>query len=152
MKKIPLTQNKEALVSDSDYKALSQYKWHLVSTGYPATLYRGNRHFTMHRMITDAPKSRMVDHINGNILDNRRNNLRLVTVAQSNKNRSGRKNSSSQYKGVSWDTRTRNWIVQIRSDKKTIFGGRHNDERAAAQEYNRLAEIYHGKFARLNNV
>lgn len=144
-------ESREVLVDDEDYKILSKYKWYSVGDGYAGTRVDG-KHITMHRMITDVKEKDMIDHIDGNILNNQKSNLRVVNMYESNKNRSGRKNSSSIYKGVWWDSVSSKWAVEISSNKKRTYGGRHESEVVAARIYNDLARKLHGKFARLNNV
>lgn len=89
VKKIPLNNGFNAIVDDWEYSWLSSFKWyaHKVKTvreNYYAlcNIKQPDGGYTtgyMHRMITDAPKGMVVDHINGNGLDNRFNNLRIVT-------------------------------------------------------------------------
>lgn len=92
MGKIPLTFGKYAEVSDEDYRWLSRYKWRLQKrrstddTGY-AVSSRSPHTIRMHRLIMKADNTIEVDHINGNPLDNRRENLRLATRPQNVANR-----------------------------------------------------------------
>lgn len=87
MKVIKAKCGSEIKVSDEDYEELSKYRWSLsVSSGckkyprmglpYAVTTINGKT-ARMHRLVMDAPKGVMVDHINRNSLDNRRENLRL---------------------------------------------------------------------------
>lgn len=77
MKIIQLTKGKETTVDDEDYVYLSKVKWHTSSMGYACN--RNKISIFMHRLITNAPENKEVDHINGDRLDNRKENLRLVT-------------------------------------------------------------------------
>lgn len=80
----------------------------------------------LHRWILNPPENMVVDHINGNGLDNRKSNLRVVTQAQNNQNRRGatRANSSSGFRGVYWDNRRNKWKVAVKVNKRTIQVGR----------------------------
>jgi hypothetical protein len=69
-----------------------------------------------HRYITNCPPNLVVDHINHNGLDNRNENLRIVTVTQNNQNARHMcrgTNSTSQYRGVNWNTSVKNWRASI---------------------------------------
>ena len=112
---------------------------------------RTNRQL-MHRMVIQAKNGDIVDHINGDKLDNRKSNLRVVNIAQSNRNRSGKKNSSSQYKGVSWCNKRKCWVVHIKAGNVRKAAAGFKDEIAAAKMYNKFAKELHGDYARLNRV
>jgi len=141
-----------ALVSDEDYPLISKYKWCLDSLGYASTGWRNSTTKMHYLILPDAPKGFVRDHINGNRLDNRRENLRLVTYAQSNLNRSGMSGSTSRFKGVSWKTQTQSWYAAITLNRKIISLGYFNDDVEAALAYNKAARKYHGEFARLNVI
>lgn len=126
MKEISLTQGKVAIVDDEDYPKLSQHKWYAAKqrTGNfyavrQSPRVKGKRHQTqiwMHVVIFGTPKGMETDHINGNGLDNRRENLRVVTIRQNQQNRHQKK--SSKYPGVFWSTRSGKWIARMRINGK----------------------------------
>jgi hypothetical protein len=96
-----------ALVDSADYEHLSQRRWHLSSGGYASrTVNLGDGRyeaFKMHREILGLRRGdrRQVDHINGDKLDNRRGNLRLVANAENQQNlRSLRATNRSGFRGV----------------------------------------------------
>jgi hypothetical protein len=74
-KSIPLSQGKVALVDDADFDRLSAFQWFLSGTGYAAGFVpSSNGKFRleyMHRFIMKAAEGQLVDHINGDSLDNR---------------------------------------------------------------------------------
>lgn len=89
--KIQLTQGKFAIVSDTDYKELSKHRWHAHKDKNGVLFYaerydrkRTPRIIKMHREIMKPEKHLVIDHRNGNGLDNRRSNLRICTTAQNN--------------------------------------------------------------------
>jgi hypothetical protein len=89
-----------------------------------------------------------VDHINGDKLDNRIENLRAATKSQNQQNRKVNKNSKSGVKGVSWQTSTTKWIVQISDGTSQKVWGRYvnlSDAKARADE---VREKLHGEFCR----
>lgn len=90
------------------------------------------------------------DHINGNRLDNRRENLRVCTQGENNRNKAKYRNKSSQYKGVSWDSTNKSWYAQIIINKKHYSLGHYRNELEAAKAYDEGAKKHHGEFARIN--
>jgi hypothetical protein len=92
----------------------------------------------------------LVDHINGNGLDNRRANLRLATSAQNNYNRRITSRRTSKYKGVDYHASKRAYRARITVDKKKIFLGHFPDESSAARAYDVAAKKHHKEFAALN--
>jgi hypothetical protein len=107
-----------------------------------------------HRIVMGSPLRLDVDHINGNTLDNRKSNLRICTRKENIRNRqaSGVKNKSSQYKGV-FRCNTRNtWKARIQVDFKQIHLGSFRLEVDAARAYNEAATKYFGAYARLNKI
>lgn len=104
MKRIELSQGKVALVDDGDFAWLSKWKWsHNGGYAVRAEGPRGaQRRIAMHREIMQAPKGMVVDHINHDRLDNRRENLRVVDYSANalNRARTIREGFSSKYRGV----------------------------------------------------
>jgi len=99
MKFIKLTQDKQAIVDDSDYERLSKFKW-CYHLGY-AIRYAGGgrkqrRFERMHRVVNNTPDGFFTDHINRNKLDNRRANLRTVKHRENSINRGLQSNNTSE--------------------------------------------------------
>lgn len=160
MKQIPLSQGLFALVDDEDYESVSKFKWYAKIDGvrkYAARnikLSTGKRTvLKMHRQILkiDNP-SDCCDHINGNGLDNRRENLRVCTIQQNLSNRGIASNNRSGFKGVYWSKRYQKWEVEVWASKKKNYVGRFISLKDAAIAYNEAAKKHHGEFARLNIV
>lgn len=156
-RKIRLTQGYFAKVDQRDYEYLCRYKWCVNMT--PNSKYARctkfyktgkSRTVMMHRLIMEPPRGYVVDHINGDGLDNRRANLRLATCAQNGRNRRKIKKGISRYKGVGWEESTGKWRARIIINRKKISLGCYKDEIAAARAYDKAAKKYHGEFARLN--
>ncbi|OMD76880.1 HNH endonuclease [Paenibacillus odorifer] len=150
MEKVNLTQGMFAIVDEEDFEEINKYKWHL-SHEYAARSI-DKRPIFMHRIIMNTPKGMDTDHINHNKLDNRRCNLRICTTKENQHNRKSCKDSSSIYKGVSWDRFTNTWRASIKIDNKRKTIGRFTTEESAAGAYNHFAREYFGSFALLNNV
>lgn len=149
---IPLTQGRVAVVDASDYAWLSLHKWHLVNPRgrcYAGRCCHGKR-VSMHREIMQPLDGYVVDHIDGDGLNNRRSNLRICTVRQNLQNQAKAPGCSSQYKGVHRDKRTGKFTAEIRPGRKQIHIGSFDDEIEAARAYDRKAIEFFGEFAWLN--
>jgi hypothetical protein len=155
MIKVPLSQGKVALIDDEDAPRVLQHKWTYTRVNqrraYAQTKIRvgaKQRTLYMHRLILDAPAGELVDHINGNGLDNRRENLRLATVAQNTRNSRQRRGSAAGYKGVR--RRGDKWQARIAVNSKQIHLGVFSSKEEAAQAYDTAAREHFGEFAVLN--
>jgi hypothetical protein len=113
------------------------------------TIYspEGKRNLKLHQLLFDCPDGLFVDHINGNVLDNRCENVRFVTAQQNNINRAKR---SGKYKGVSFDASRNKWISSIQVNGHTLHLGRFDSEEDAGQAYDRASFKFFGQYSRLN--
>ncbi len=147
---IVLSATRFTRVDESDYRWLSVFAWR-VREGY---VIRSSDDLRMHRVIMDAKPGQIVDHINGDPLDNRRSNLRICTQQGNQWNRRKTKNpTSSKFKGV-WFAKNhahtaRPWRAQIKVGKVRYLGS-FATEIEAAQAYDRAATEHFGEFACLN--
>jgi len=127
---IRLTQGKMAIVDDEDYGMLRRYKWHFMpprkgisGTGYASSGQHGTTRY-MHRVIMlSPPKGLDVDHINGDGLDNRRENLRVIPHQQNcaSRHRLNQRNSSGKA-GVYFERGTGRWRAYIDNGRRIWLG------------------------------
>lgn len=140
---IPLTHGKAAIIDARDFDLISTWKWRAFQNkkGSSANWYaRGSKKINgkhkdifMHRLIMNAPKDILIDHINRDSLDNRRENLRGLPSANANNwNSTPRKREKTKYVGIN-PTRKR-WAVHF-SGK---YYGRSKDEHLAALKFDQL--------------
>lgn len=140
--------------SPEDRERVYQYRWRLkVDTGGYRIAVAGsgkhNRDIRMHRLIAQPPDGMVVDHINGDTLDNRRENLRVCTSAENIRNAGiGRRSKTSRFKGVHLDKGL--WVASAMFNYKKRIIGRFADEEEAAKAYDAFARECFGEFARLN--
>lgn len=154
--RVPLSGGGYALVDDNKYPLIEKYRWRIWRTGnqvYAKTakmIKSKNIVLLMHRIIANAPQGMVVDHINGDGLDNRISNLRICSIKQNVRYSSKRKKATSPYKGVCWKSREGKWWANIIVDGHRKHLGYFNNEIDAAIAYDRAATIYFGEYARLN--
>ena len=122
-----LGKDKSTLVDESTLKEYGHLSWYLSDTGYALRKPHGNI-IRLHRLITNAPEGMVVDHLNGDKLDNRLLNLRICTQKENSNNR---KNT----KGYCWDSSKQKWIVRYRNK----FYGRYETEQQAAEAYKKAS-------------
>jgi hypothetical protein len=139
---------------DSALDELSKHSWHLSAKGYAATNVPGpltrQRTVLMHRLVIAATEEQEVDHIDGNPLNNRLSNLRVVTHQQNLFNQKKKTGTVSKYKGVTWCKRSSKWLAQVMKNKRNNFLGYFVDEMEAARAYDSAARELFGQFARTN--
>ena len=123
MKCIELTQGKLAIVDDSDYPSISLRKWYVAKTGrgyFYAVREQARKRIYMHREIA-GDSGAVIDHINGDTLDNRRENIRCVSIAENVQNITKPVRSST---GERYVFSVRNvFMVRIVRFGKRYYGG-----------------------------
>lgn len=145
---VPLTQDQHSLIDLEDVPEIGKYNWGALKghSKYKTEYYaRRNQHIKykdkkqitktvyMHRVILNPKKDLQVDHVNGNSLDNRKSNLRLVNNRQNAQNR--HHSRTSKYPGVSWYKSNKKWASNIEINGKTKHLGYFDNEIDAANAY-----------------
>ncbi len=159
MKEIKINSKKYGikiiLIDDADFEFLNDFKWSLkIDKDNRCYAHRKDKgkEIKLHRFILNCPTNYCVDHIDGNGLNNQRDNLRICTYGQNSRN-SFKYNfglTSSKYKGVTWDKQKLKWRAQISFEGKHTTLGRYKIEIEAAKAYDKKAKELFGEFARLN--
>jgi hypothetical protein len=130
-------KNDKILVSSDDFEFLKT-KNICVSGKYPV-IYVNGKQYTLHkyivtqRMKVNVPDKMVVDHVNGNKFDARRENLRVISHSQNNQNREVKPNSSSKFRGVCKANRGKPWQVLFGK----IWLGTFGNEEEAARMYDK---------------
>lgn len=151
---IPLSSGAHTIVDAADFPKVAGYPWYESSNGrHTSYAYCGiggryhRKHFALHRFLLNPPRDMVVDHINRNGLDNRRCNLRVLTLSQ---NLMNSPSITGGYKGAHYCKRTGRWSANIMKDGKNYWLGRHDTAEEAARAYDRAALELHGPHAYLN--
>ena len=116
MKEIPLTQGKVTFVDDDIYEWVSLQVWYYGNNGYATRDHKQNKQrisILLHRLIMNAPEDKEVDHIDGNTLNNNKNNLRWVTITENSMNAKISNTNTSGVKGVCFNKNNNKWIARI---------------------------------------
>lgn len=158
-KSIPLTRDRFAFVSEEDFERVNSLKWYFQGNGYAVrkthlgygeTGERKQGLIYMHRFIMGAEKGVEVDHVDGEPLNNCRENLRFCTSRENKYNQRPQRGGLSKYKGVTWQAGK--WIAQIKAGGENFYLGRFVSEDNAAQAYNIEAVRRFGVFANINII
>lgn len=159
---IPLVgTDRVALVDPEDVALVSGYRWRLTRSPQPYAVAGSQPKVWMHRLILGLPagdRDALVDHVNGDGLDNRRGNLRQATHRQNVANSRSRRSGSSRHRGVSlveWPSLKgggQSWRADVSPGRRQIYLGTFKSEDEAALAYNVAALLLNGSYARLNRV
>lgn len=149
------TNGETVIIDDEDWPRVSQYRWKVKRrVRYCAEIIevrcdrKHQKSIVLARLITNCPAGLVVDHRNGNNLDNRKENLRPCTHVQNCKNRireHGR--NTSGFRGVVWHTGRQLWYAQIKVDGKCKFLGAFGDKEQASAVYREANRTYYGEFS-----
>lgn len=163
MQEIKLTQGYQTIVDDDDFQELSKFKWFAwkVTGGniYAARHIDKNKIVKMQNYLMNPPAGRIVDHINGDSLDNRKENLRICTQAENNRNSRIRKDNKSGFKGVHLRKKIDGSLVytvmigagEENGKQKNAYMGCYESARTAAKIYDMAAVMLWGHYAWLND-
>jgi hypothetical protein len=171
VKELTLTKGYVALLDDEDYEKFKGFSWYAddrpYKTGSKQVYARRShcsratgehKHWTtlLHREIMNAPPRKPIDHINGNSLDCRKENMRFATPSQNQANKpphlvgKGKDGvRQSKYKGVCLTSTGLKWRAQVHRGGMRVARAFKTEEEAA-RWYDRNAIAIHGDFARTN--
>lgn len=154
---IPLSQGLVAVIDFDDFEKVRGFKWYAQKMGRCVYAHRnvpiGDKHTTisLHRFLTGCPPGMEINHINGDGLDNRRENLQIVTHQQNAFAKcQKRKDATSKYRGVTWNKQHNCWQAKIRHCGKDSHLGWFDSEEDAARAYDAKAIELFGEHAAPN--
>lgn len=161
-RKLKLTNGGFTKVSAQDFEWLSKFKWRAVTLGrhkkngrgyvYAARCEGSRKVILMHREILNPENGKLVDHRDGDGLNNTRRNIRIAENWQNSANRRLDSTNTSGYRGVCRfrGSAKKKWQAVIYIRGKQIYLGAFATRVAAAQAFDIAARKHRGKFARLN--
>jgi hypothetical protein len=148
------------VVDDEDHARVSAFTWsvkrgpHFIIYAHRSIVTDNGKQSSqmMHRFIMGITDREIpIDHIDGDGLNNRRNNLRICTALENSFNRRKIRPKSSQFKGVSFVKRSGNWIARLGKGGE-VYLGKFNSAEDAARAYNSAAAKHFGSFANFNPI
>lgn len=149
---VVIVSNKEVLLDHDFAKSLHDAVMWVSSHGYVRAYFKRRQEFYVHRFVMGLPAGKVIDHINGNKLDNRRSNLRICRQRDNVLNSRRRTDNKSAIPGVYWATRRQKWAAQINVDGRMVALGRFVSKDEAKQARLEAERKYHGEFARSSGV
>lgn len=142
-------------IDAEDWEKFGEFKWFPIDAHKRGKYYvmrkRSGKTEILHRLIMNViDKSKVVDHINHDTLDNRKINLRVCSRSENQRNLTSHKDSISKYLGVTWHKSRNKWQAQIKENGKNMYIGVFVSEVEAAKAYDERAKKHHKEFANLN--
>lgn len=150
MKQVILAKAKGiAVIDDDDYERVMEHLWRLHNRGYACADIEGHT-VTLHRFVMNARPKSVIDHINHDKLDCRKENLRTCTQSQNKANSYGYvKIRESKYKGVK-KTPSGKYVANLNWNGVRISANGFTDEYDCSRAYDALAKEFFGEFALTN--
>jgi len=150
-------ENTYTIINKNDYPIIKNYCWRVLKTEYGNTFYAcaslrstynyEHKNILMHRLLLSPIDEYVVDHKDGNGLNNRRNNIRICTHLQTSMNRKKNTNNSSGIAGVFWSSTYNKWEVGITIGHKQRFLGRFTNKEDAIKARKEGEEKYRGEYS-----
>lgn len=143
----------EFFIDYNDYEIICKYTWNQKNnTGYIYANHN-NKRIYLHRLLFNlTEKNKYVDHINHNILDNRRKNLRVVSNSQNQMNRDKPKQNTSGIKGVYWHKNKEKWQANIQVDNKLLYLGIFDSKQDAIKARKAAEKKYFNEYNYYKNI
>jgi hypothetical protein len=155
---VPLTQGYEAVIDAADVLLVAGFNWLTRTAPYTAYAARNGREVLgerkgkvvfLHQAIFPPKDGFVIDHIDGDGLNNRRENLRYATKAENGRNSRKKKNNTSGFKGVYLHRQSGRWQARISTGKPTQRSlGMFSTPEEAHEAYVKASAEMHGEFGR----
>ena len=147
-----ILEDVEVIIDVDDIDKIKKNSWAFNGKYIVCSLWQySKKNYTplmLHRFIMNAENGSYIDHINGNVLDNRKSNLRFCTPSENSCNKKKYKNNVAGYKGVSPSKSRKKWRADIVKHGVHYFLGYYNTPEEAHEVYCKKAIELHKEFAR----
>lgn len=131
-----------------DYDLIKDYSWSVGKNGYLRTQhYATLTDILMHRLITNCPDNLVVDHINHDTTDNRKENLRICTQSENMCNFDLRNDNKTGVRGVSWSKDRKSWLAELKLNGKYLLHKRYDNFDDAVKARKEAEELYFGEYS-----
>ena len=146
---IILSKNNIEIEIDEDmYDIISKYNWSIDQRGYARTYMKGET-ILMHRMIMGVlNEKKVVDHIDGNKLNNKRENLRVCSQLQNTMNRKKNTRNSTGYTGVCFNKKANKYVANLNYNHRRIYLGLFETIEEAVEARKKAELFYRAEFNR----
>ena len=142
----------EVTVDTEDVDRIIKYKWTIGTWGYPSAIINNESVFLHRFILNEYDKNKIPDHINRNILDNRKSNLRIANKSDNAANSKIPKNNTSGVKGVSWSKQANGWRTYLTKHNHRYELGVFKDKEEAIEARLNAEKEYFGEFAPQRNM
>jgi len=152
MRRIICSKGEEILVDEEDLPKILEYNWYVAKSKkglYYARMTNRKKTY-LHRLIMNATKGQIVDHIDGNTLNCQKSNLRFVTSKQNASNKKVSSRNKLGVKGVSLDKAWNKYVAQLMHEG-ILYRCWFNSIEEAKQCYDTWAKLFHGEYSRGDN-
>jgi hypothetical protein len=143
---ITLIRGRNAQIDDDDFEMVSSMKWYFDGK-YAINTTPGKKTIRMHQLVMRSLPGQVIDHKNGDGLDNRKENLRFCARFQNSWNMKIHKHNTSGIKGISWCKETQSWHAQFQHCRKKINLGCYDRIEDAEKIYAETTRKLRGEFA-----
>lgn len=135
-----------------DYEKIKDYCWMELKNGYIATSLNDGRFIYLHRLVMNATSGQIVDHVQHNLYDCRKEELRIGTQSNNMMNLSMRIDNTSGTTGVWLDKRNNNWVAEIKVNKEKINLGSFVNKNDAIKARRNAEEKYFKNWSYKNST
>lgn len=137
-------KGEQFLIDEDDLNKVKDYNIY-IDNGY-VHITKRDKHYRLHRFLMNPKKNDVIDHINRNPVDNRKENLRICSQSENSRNNSISKNNKSGVAGVSFGKKENKWKAYIKFNKKHIHLGCYDDFNEAVKARKEAEIKYFGEF------
>lgn len=146
------TDGRSFYFDKEDFDLIKDFGWYFNNKGYVKARTKDNKSIALHRLVMNVQDNRVIDHIDHNVVNNCKYNLRIVTRQQNAMNSKISKNNTSGFKGVQFDKNRNKWFALIRVNNKQIHLGYYDNINDAAQARKEAEDKYFGEYSYENSM